>query len=301
MVLRLSGTPKSSHMTRLECRCYRSMTVDSCGLPGRFEHLGSNVIACGTCHEEWATRRKAAREPVGALRKGVLVQSALSKKVRATVADAVCGGRLFFAEGTLDMPTKEVAAQTSLRVCCSSPVHCGAEEQGWQIGAPWCKAKISVERLRHAARVSVSPCALAALLGQVGGRSRVLRDANGLPTTLHRKLQSPPAPAKEADLAEWERFWIRWLAQWTMLTRKALKVNAETLEKTKTEAKEGFSGGVVLVDEKRPWACQERGKTWLSKKQVAQYHVSAHGKARAVRKFISSTQCPVCATEFWEP
>ena len=90
-----------------------------------------------------------------------------------------------------------------------------------------------------AAGRGVSPWTLAALLRLVG-------EDRGGPTTLLPKLQRLPASAVEPDLAEWEPVWIEWPAQWTMLPREELTVNAE--------AQEGGSGDVVPVDEERPWA-----------------------------------------------
>ena len=115
----------------------------------------------GTYHEEWAARRKAAREAAGALQ--VLEQNAQNKEVRAMVADAVRRGRLFFAACTWDLPTKEVAAQ----------LH-GAHAAPYQYIA---KQKLARGKdLRGKAETGdqnqcVCPCALAALLRQVGGRS----------------------------------------------------------------------------------------------------------------------------------
>ena len=58
------------------------------------------------------------------------------------------------------------------------------------------------------------------------------------------------APDAESLPAQAVTFWIHGQEQWTMLTRRALKVNGDTQKKT--EAPEEGPGHGVPVDEERP-------------------------------------------------
>ena len=87
--------------------CIQELSSDEDGVPllpiddgGRLRlvksctHLGSKVIPRGTCHEERAARRQAAREAAGALRKNVR-----PRRSERWWQMRFVRGRLFFAAG----------------------------------------------------------------------------------------------------------------------------------------------------------------------------------------------------------
>ena len=83
------------------------------------------------------------------------------------VADAVSERRIF-AAGTWDKPMKEMAAHCRGEYAAPYQYIAQQKKRG---GRPIRPSKISVTSLKNAARISVSACALAALVKHVEGRS----------------------------------------------------------------------------------------------------------------------------------
>ena len=99
------------------------------------------------------------------------------------------------------------------------------------------------------------------------------------PSHVAPKLQSLPAPAVEADLAEKEV---------DDADSRTLKMNAEMLKIT--EAHEGGSGEPVPVGMRNTLAVTEAVQKFISSTARSE-------SSPMVQKFINSTQCPLCATE----
>ena len=183
------------------------------------------------------------------------------------------------------------------------PLHCGAQEWGWQTDAP----KRGSGGCGEALVRGTDLCGKAEACGQSQcffvccrcsaetrwreDRGRVALHVKWLQTTLHKMRKACPR-------RQWKPTWQSgnvldtWPGQWTMLTRRALKVNNETQKKT--EAPEEGPGHGVPVDEESPWACQEHKQNLTVK--------GAAGPApseRSWQELVGRSPAPrrVCATD----
>ena len=201
----------------------------------------------------------------------------------------------------------------------------------WQ---PPASTRIAVARLRHVARVAADGGPLAALLRGGGGsswRAALIQDLRWLHTTLSDRLAELPVPS-EQTAAEWEKLWTDWPHQWLALVTAAAKANQLLLDPAGPPAdgspadSDAMTSAAVAVAESDEAAiadaemhevvcidagaamaagdalpaheCAQCGRRFATERAYKAHLSRVHGRVREVRRFVRTTSCPVCATEF---